>query len=168
MKIQSSLFLPSAVIAAVLFFVLTTISTAEAFVPSSTTTTSSSNKSIMTQLRAEIGESGVAFEHVAREWRCKYSPGPSGGPGDSPSLKACQTLLDEYLPALKALPGASITRQVCGGCLDFKVSITQPLKEHGEWAEANYDPLESEFLAKLKAIEGTSMHETQEITFETL
>jgi len=28
--------------------------------------------------------------------------------------------------------------------------------------------LESEFLAKLKAIEGTSMHETQEITFETL
>ncbi len=24
-----------------------------------------------TQLRAEIGESGVAFEHVAREWRCK-------------------------------------------------------------------------------------------------
>ncbi|KAL3771817.1 hypothetical protein ACHAWU_004376 [Discostella pseudostelligera] len=160
MKIQTSLFLPSAIaIAAFLFFVLT----AEAFVPSS-----SSNKPIMTQLRAEIGESGVAFEHVAREWRCKYSPGPSGGPGDSPSLKACQALLDEYLPALKTLPGASITRQVCGGCLDFKVSITQPLKEHGEWAEANYDPLESEFLAKLKAIEGTSMHETQEITFETL
>ena len=24
-----------------------------------------------TQLRAEIGETGVAFENVAREWRCK-------------------------------------------------------------------------------------------------
>jgi hypothetical protein len=65
MKIQTSLFLPSAIaIAAFLFFVLT----AEAFVP-----LSSSNKPIMTQLRAEIGESGVAFEHVAREWRCKVS-----------------------------------------------------------------------------------------------
>ena len=27
-----------------------------------------------------------------------------------------------------------VPRQVCGGCLDFKVSITQPLDEHGEWA----------------------------------
>ncbi|KAL7481108.1 hypothetical protein ACHAW6_006786 [Cyclotella cf. meneghiniana] len=113
-------------------------------------------------LRAEIGDSGVSFEHVAREWRCKYSPGPSGGPGDSESLKACQALLDEYLPKLKSLPKAQITRQVCGGCLDFKVSITQPLEEHGAWAEANYEPLESAFMEKLKGIEGTSMHETQE------
>jgi hypothetical protein len=57
---------------------------------------------------------------------------------------------------------------VCGGCLDFKVSITQPLEEHGAWAKAEYNPLESEFMAKLKAIEGTSMHETQEITLEAL
>ena len=98
----------------------------------------------------------------------QYSPGPSGGPGDSESLKACQSLLDEYLPKLKALPGASVTRQVCGGCLDFKVSIAQPLDEHGAWAEADYNPLESEFMEKLKAIDGTSMHETQEITFEAL
>ena len=98
----------------------------------------------------------------------QYSPGPSGGPGDSVSLKACQSLLDEYLPKLKALPGAQVTRQVCGGCMDFKVSITQPLEEHGAWAGANYDPLESEFMGKLKAIDGTSLHETQEITFEAL
>ena len=98
----------------------------------------------------------------------QYSPGPSGGPGDSESLKACQSLLDEYLPKLKALPGAQVTRQVCGGCLDFKVSITQPLDEHGAWAEADYGPLEGEFMEKLKAIDGTSLHETQEITFETL
>ena len=98
----------------------------------------------------------------------QYSPGPSGGPGDSTSLAACQSLLDEYLPKLKSLPKAQITRQVCGGCLDFKVSIVQPLEEHGAWAEANYEPLESEFMEKLKAIEGVSQVETQEITFEAL
>jgi hypothetical protein len=42
------------------------------------------------------------------------------------------------------------------------VSITQPLEEHGAWAEANYEPLESEFMDKLKKIEGTSLHEVQE------
>jgi len=114
---------------------------------------------------AEIGDTGVAFEAVAREWRCKYSPGESGGPGDSASLKACNDLLTEYLPKLKELPGAEVTRQVCGGCMDFKVSITQPLAEHGAWAEADYNPLEEEFMTKLKAVDGTSLHETQEITF---
>ena len=83
----------------------------------------------------------MTFAQVAREWRCKYSPGASGGPGDSASLKECNTLLMEYLPKLKALPGAEVTRQVCGGCLDFKVSITQPLEEHGAWAGDDYNPL---------------------------
>lgn len=95
-----------------------------------------------TSKMAEIGNTGVSFTNVAREWRCKYSAGPSGGPGDSDSLKACNDLLTEYLPKLKALPGAEITRQVCGGCLDFKVSITQPLAEHSAWAAASYNPLE--------------------------
>jgi hypothetical protein len=36
------------------------------------------------------------------------------------------------------------------------------LEEHGAWAEANYDPLETEFMDKLKNIEGTSLHEVQE------
>merc|ERR1712100_830013 len=105
---------------------------------------------------AEIGDTGVAFENVAREWRCKYSPGESGGPGDSASLKACNDLLMEYMPKLKALPGAEITRQVCGGCMDFKVSITQPLEEHGAFMEDL--KLEEEFMAKLKEIDGTSLH----------
>lgn len=117
---------------------------------------------------ADIGETGVSFNNVAREWRCKYTAGASGGPGDSASLKACQGLLEEYLPKIKALPKASVTRQVCGGCLDFKVSISQPLDEHGAWAEAEYNPLEAEFLKKLKAIDGVSQVETQEITFESL
>mmetsp|Transcript_28498 Transcript_28498/g.44573 ORF Transcript_28498/g.44573 Transcript_28498/m.44573 type:complete len:174 (+) Transcript_28498:74-595(+) len=115
----------------------------------------------------EIGDTGVAFENVARQWRCKYSAGESGGPGDSASLKACQALLNEFLPKLKALPKAEITRQVCGGCLDFKVTITQPLKEHDDWKDEGY-PLEEEFMKKLAAIEGTSMHETQEMTNQKL
>ena len=67
------------------------------------------------------------------------------------------------MPKLKALPGAEITRQVCGGCMDFKVSITQPLEEHGAFMEDL--ALEEEFMEKLKKIDGTSLHETQEITF---
>ena len=68
------------------------------------------------------------------------------------------------LPEIKALPAAEVTRQVCGGCMDFKVSITQPLEEHGAWAGADYGPLEEEFIAKLKAIDGVSLVETQTIT----
>lgn len=141
---------------------LTTLTSTTAFAPIGTTSPTS------TQLHAEIGETGISFTNVAREWRCKYTPGPSGGPGDSTSLKQCQDLLSEYLPKLKDLPGAQVTRQVCGGCLDFKVSIVQPLEEHGAWAEADYEPLESEFIGKLKEIEGVSQVETQEITFEAL
>lgn len=43
------------------------------------------------------------------------------------------------------------------------MSITQPLEEHGEFMADL--ALEEEFMEKLKAIDGTSVHETQEITF---
>ncbi len=72
------------------------------------------------------------------------------------------------MPKIKQLPKAQVTRQVCGGCMDFKVSITQPLAEHGDWAGQAYNPLEADFLAKFTKIPGTSQHETQEITFEAL
>ena len=32
---------------------------------------SNNNNQISTSLRAEIGETGISFENVAREWRCK-------------------------------------------------------------------------------------------------
>ena len=82
----------------------------------------------------------------------RYTPGASGGPGDSASLKACQELLTEYLPKLKALPGAEVTRQVCGGCMDFKVSITQPLAEHGAWADADCAPSSPRALSQPRAL----------------
>ena len=116
----------------------------------------------------EIGASGVAFNKVAREWRCKYTPGESGGPGDSASLKACEALLKEFLPKLKALPNAEVTRVVCGQCGDFKVIVNQPCADHDAWAKAEYNPLETEFMAALKKIEGTLRHEAQEFTMEAL
>ena len=115
----------------------------------------------------EIGETGVAFTKVAREWRAKYAMDADGGPGKSESLKAAQALLTEYLPKLKALPDAEVSRVVCGGCGDFKVIINQPAAKHGEWAAEKFAP-EEEFLAKLKAIEGINRVEAQEFTFEML
>ena len=52
---------------------------------------------------------------------------------------------------------------VCGGCLDFKVMVTQPLEGYGPWEEAGHPP-EADFIAKLKAIPGVSQVETQTIT----
>ena len=79
----------------------------------------------------EIGETGVAFTMVAREWRAKYAMDADGTPAKSTALKAAQALLAEYLPKLKEIPSAEITRVVCGGCGDFKVIINQPAAEHG-------------------------------------
>eukprot|EP00320_Phaeocystis_rex_P004608 CAMPEP_0119066302 /NCGR_PEP_ID=MMETSP1178-20130426/8888_1 /TAXON_ID=33656 /ORGANISM="unid sp, Strain CCMP2000" /LENGTH=94 /DNA_ID=CAMNT_0007047895 /DNA_START=45 /DNA_END=329 /DNA_ORIENTATION=- len=90
-----------------------------------------------------------------------------GSPANSASLKACEALLQEYLPKLKALPAIEVRRVVCGGCGDFKVVLTQPCAEHDAWKAESYT-IEGEFLEKLKAIEGTSRHEAQEYTFETL
>ena len=65
----------------------------------------------------------ITFDKVAREWRCKYAADASGGPADSASLKAAEELLQSYLPTLKALPNAEVTRVMCGGCHDF---VTRP------------------------------------------
>lgn len=105
---------------------------------------------------------------MAREWRCKYTMDADGTPAKSESLKACQALLAEYLPKLKAdLPTAEISRVVCGGCGDFKVIINHPVDDHGPWEGKAFAP-EAEFIAKLTAIEGTSRVETQTYTLEKL
>ena len=86
---------------------------------------------------------------------------------ESASLKAAQALLDDYLPTLKAIPNAEVTRVVCGGCGDFKVIVNQPAADHGAWADGGFAP-EAEFIAKLKAIDGIERVETQEFTMEAL
>ena len=114
-----------------------------------------------------LGSTGVTFTKVAREWRCKYTLGESGGPGDSASLKACQELLDKYIEVLKELPNVEITRVVCGGCKDFKVIMNQPASDHDAWAAQEFIP-EKKFLEELKAIEGVDTVEVQEFTMESL
>ena len=104
---------------------------------------------------------------VCREWRCKYAADASGGPADSASLKAAEELLQSYLPTLKALPNAEVTRVMCGGCHDFKIVVNQPCADHDVWKAADYAP-EQEFIAKLSAIEGVSAVETQEYTCQPL
>ena len=102
---------------------------------------------------------GVEFDTVAREWRMKWSP-----ENDKKSLQEAQAVLDATLAEVKALPGVnSVQRIVCGGCLDFKVMVTQPLEGYGPWEEAGHPP-EADFIAKLKAIPGVSQVETQTIT----
>ena len=114
-----------------------------------------------------LGNTGVEFTHVAREVRCKYALGPSGGPADSTALQAAQTAFAEYLPKIKALPNAEVTRMVCGGCGDFKVIVNQPAADHDAWKAAGYEP-EAAFLATLKALDGISNVETQEITMQKM
>ena len=136
----------------------------------------------------------ITFDKVAREWRCKYAADASGGPADSASLKAAEELLQSYLPTLKALPNAEVTRVMCGGCHDFKIVVnrraprrtqlqratpcsmawdppvdfrTEPCADHDAWKASDYAP-EQEFIAKLSAIEGVSQVETQEYTCQPL
>ena len=62
---------------------------------------------------------------------------------------------NEFLPKIKELKGVVVNRNVCGGCLDFKLGVTVPLEEFGAWEEAGHPP-ESDFLEKLRAIPGVS------------
>ena len=102
---------------------------------------------------------GVEFDTIAREWRCKWS-----AESDKQSLQDAQKLLDETLPALKALDGVKdVQRIVCGGCLDLKVVTSLPVEKFKAWEGTESAP-ESEFLTKLKAIEGVTQVETQTYT----
>jgi len=109
---------------------------------------------------AEIGETGVKFDTIAREWRCKWSEDD-----EKSSLKEAQALLDSILPDIKALPGVSgVKRVVCGGCLDFKVDVA--------FEKAKFDEtvggLEVKFLAYLNAIKGITQIDTQTMTYMTV
>merc|ERR1712008_623093 len=114
-------------------------------------------------LRAEpvpLANGSMSFDHVCREWRCKYT----GDKSDSASLEAIAKVVDEYLPQIKAVSAtAKVNRLVCGSCLDFKLMTTVPLDDFGPWEGKEFAP-EKEFLAKITAIEGVSQVETQTIT----
>merc|ERR1719150_845441 len=103
----------------------------------------------------------VTFEHIAREWRCKWTT-----EGENASLMKAQAELEKILPAVSALDGvASVQRIVCGGCQDFKVVTKLPKAAFEAWEKAAFAP-EADFLAALKAIAGISAVETQTYTLE--
>jgi hypothetical protein len=106
---------------------------------------------------------GVEFDTVAREWRCKWSPD-----NEKKSLQEAQKVLDEQLKHIKGVDGVKdVQRVVCGGCMDFKVIISLSAPKFGEWEKAKFAP-EEDFLAKLKAIHGISLVETQTFTLMSM
>merc|ERR1719150_2809366 len=103
----------------------------------------------------------VTFEHIAREWRCKWTT-----EGENASLMKAQAELEKILPAVSALDGAaSVQRIACGGCHDFKVITKLPKAAFEAWEKASFAP-EADFLAALKAIPGIASVETQTYTLE--
>ena len=106
---------------------------------------------------------GVEFDTVAREWRCKWS-----GEDDKKSLQELQKVLNESKAEIKKIEnGAKVQRIVCGGCLDFKVVISLPESEFGDWEGKSFAPEES-FLEKIKKIEGVTLVETQTYTLSLI
>merc|ERR1712107_770275 len=106
--------------------------------------------------------SGVDFETIAREWRCKWC-----ADNDKTSLAELQKLLDANLATLKGLDGAKVQRIVCGGCLDFKVITALPAAKYTAWSEKGHAP-EAEFLKAMEGIKGVSAVETQTYTIEPM
>merc|ERR1719373_1459159 len=85
--------------------------------------------------------SGVDFETIAREWRCKWSTD-----NDKKSLEELQKLLDAHKATLKGLDGVKgVQRIVCGGCQDFKVITALSADKYGAWSEKDHAP-EAAFL----------------------
>ena len=137
---------------------LATLASASAF-----STQAVSQSRAVTALNAEsvpLANGAMSFNRVCREWRCKYD----GDKSTSESLEAISKALEEVLPEIKKVSSdITVNRLVCGGCLDFKLMMTVPLADFGPWEEAGFAP-ESDFLEKIKAIEGVSVVETQTIT----
>ena len=102
---------------------------------------------------------GVQFDTIAREWRCKWSPDD-----DKKSLQALQKVLNESKEDIKKIEGLkNVQRIVCGGYLDFKVVISVPEPNFGDWEKNEFAP-EKSFLEKIKEIDGVSVVETQTFT----
>mmetsp|Transcript_58082 Transcript_58082/g.101660 ORF Transcript_58082/g.101660 Transcript_58082/m.101660 type:complete len:131 (-) Transcript_58082:64-456(-) len=105
--------------------------------------------------------SGVDFETIAREWRCKWST-----EDEKKSLEELQKLLDAHKATIKAVDGVKgVQRIVCGGCQDFKVITALSADKYGAWAETGHAP-EADFLEAMGKIPGVSIVETQTFTIE--
>jgi len=101
--------------------------------------------------------SNVNFEHVAREWRCKFSKD-----NEMASLAAIQAVTDGVIANIKAVDGVTgVQRIVCGGCLDYKLIITLTADK---FPNIEASGLEAPFLEAIGKIEGVTSVETQSFT----
>ena len=80
-----------------------------------------------------MSEEKVQFEHIAREWRMKYSEnGLKGGAVEQDKL-----FKSKYLAQVKALEGfKSVDRVVCGGCNDFKLVVKLNKPGWEKWGQS--------------------------------
>lgn len=107
--------------------------------------------------------SGVEFEHIAREWRCKWSSDGGGA-----SIIGVQEFLDQLLGVILAFcPNAEVQRIVCGYHQDFKVITIVPHDEYKAWEDVKFSP-EEKFLESIKSSYGVSQVETQTYTIASL
>jgi hypothetical protein len=105
----------------------------------------------------------VEFNHVAREWRAKWSE-----ERDKASLAAAQALLTEVIADLKKTDGVvSVQRIICGGCHDFKVIVKLAADKFGKFEEGGFGG-EKAFLEKLGKVPGITHVETQTYTIEEM
>ena len=66
---------------------------------------------------------GIDFDHVAREWRMKYTED-----GDKASATAAMAVLSEHLATIKAVAGVTaVTRTVCGKGTCVSKSCVRPV-----------------------------------------
>eukprot|EP01083_Nonionella_stella_P000031 92_1 len=104
--------------------------------------------------------SNVHFNTIAREWRCKWD--------NEEALTAAQSALDAILADVKCVKGVKdVQRVVCGGCKDFKVIASLDEATFGDWEGCGFAP-ESDFLGRLKAIDGITSVETQTYTLMSM
>ena len=127
----------------------------------STTLVKSKN---LIRLFSNMADQKIAFNHIAREWRMKYSEnGLSGG-----AVALDKLLKDNYLKQIKDTAGVtSVQRVVCGGCNDFKVVVKVTKEGFGAWEGAKFAPEEA-FLADAQKVSGVTNVETQNYTLEEL
>jgi len=110
------------------------------------------------QVAGDFGDSGVTFNTVAKEWRCKWSDDD-----DKQSLQDLQGILAANLDAIKAVPGVvDVRRIVCGACKDFKIVVAIKVSSMDAWKglEAPWAP-EKAVMDAMTAVKGVTNVEEQ-------
>ena len=94
---------------------------------------------------------GVAYDTVAREWRCKWS-----ADNDGASVGQVQQVWEAMATRVRAIPGVvRVQRMCCGTCMEYKIVISMRARSYPAWEARDHEP-EAEFLQLIGAIDGVS------------